>query len=84
MLVIITVKKESNDITATTELLNLVDVKSNIMTADTKSCQKKIIRRIRAKKADYVIVLKGQQPMLLEDATLCHLSEKRYRTAFSL
>lgn len=59
MLVKVTVQKRSNNTTVVTELLNLVDVKRTIMTANAKSCHKKIIRNIRAKEADYIIVLKG-------------------------
>ena len=42
------------------------------------SCQKEIIRRIRAGTADYVIGLKGNQPALLEDISLYfeHFSEE--------
>lgn len=55
----VSVEKKSNDITAATELLDLVDVKSNIITANAKNCQKEITRKLRAKEVDYVIVLKG-------------------------
>lgn len=64
----VTVEEKSNEITAVPELLELVDVKDNIVTADTMSCQKEIVRKIHEKKANYVIALKGNQPTLLEDA----------------
>ncbi len=66
----VTVEEKSNEITAVPELLELVDVKGSIVTADPMSCQKEIVRKLQEKKADYVIALKGNQPALIEDATL--------------
>ena len=66
----VTVEEKSNEITAVPELLELVDVKGSIVTADAMSCQKEIVRKLHAKKADYIIALKGNQPTLLEDASL--------------
>ena len=39
-------------ITAVPELLDLIDVKGDIVTADAMSCQKKIVEKIIDKKAD--------------------------------
>jgi len=64
----VTVEEKSNEITAVSELLELVDVKGSIVTADAMSWE--IVQKIQEKKADYVIALKGNQPTLLEDATL--------------
>lgn len=65
----ITVEEKSNEITAVSELLELVDVKGSIVTVDAMSCQKEIVRKIH-KKMDDVLALKGNQPTLSEDATL--------------
>ena len=62
--------EKSNEITAVPELLDSLNIESSIVTAGAMSCQKEIVRRIRAGKADYVIGLKGNQPALLEDMSL--------------
>ncbi len=54
----LTVEEKTNEITAVPELLDLIDVKGSIVTADAMSCQKKIVETITTKKADYVIGLK--------------------------
>ena len=64
----ITVEEKTNEITAVPELLDLIDVKGEIVTADAMSCQKKIVEKIILKKADYTIGLKQNQPMLYQDA----------------
>lgn len=63
-------EEKSNEITAVPELLDMLDLKGSIVTADAMSCQKKIAERIVEKEADYVIGLKENQPTLLEDARL--------------
>ena len=63
----IAVDEKSNEITAVPELLDLIDVKDAIVTADAMSCQKKIVSKIIGKKADYVIAVKENQPTLLHD-----------------
>ena len=55
-----------NEITAVPELLDLIDVKGDIVTADAMSCQKKIVEKIIDRKADYTIGLKQNQPALLQ------------------
>ncbi len=63
----ICVEEKSNEITAVPELLDLIDVKGAIVTADAMSCQKKIVEKIKKKKADYVIGLKQNQPAFYKD-----------------
>ena len=63
----ITVEEKTNEITAVPELLDLLYIEDTIVTADSMSCQKKIIQKIRDEKADYCIALKGNQPTLYED-----------------
>ncbi len=60
----LTVEEKSNEITAVPELLDLIDVKGDIVTADTMSCQKKIVEKIIEKRSDYTIGLKQNQPAL--------------------
>lgn len=64
----ICVEEKTNEITAVPELLDLIDVKGDIVTADAMSCQKKIVEKIIEKKADYTIGLKQNQPALYKDA----------------
>ena len=60
----IAVPEKTNKITAIPELLDLVDIKGQIVTLDAEGCQKKIAEKIVIKKADYVLALKDNQPEL--------------------
>ncbi len=62
------VEEKSNEITAVPQLLDLIDVEGEIVTADAMSCQKKIVEKITEKGADYVIGLKQNQPTLFKIA----------------
>lgn len=66
----ITTEEKSNEITAVPELLDLLNINGSIVTADAMSCQKKIVQKVRASKADYVIALKENQHSLLENVSL--------------
>ena len=63
----LTVDEKTNEITAIPELLDLIDVKGEIVTADAMGCQKKIVEKIAEKEADYTIGLKQNQPVLYQD-----------------
>ena len=63
-------EEKSNEITAVPELLDILNVAGNIVTADAMSCQKRIVQTIQDSQADYVIGLKGNQPTLLEEVSL--------------
>ena len=63
----ICVEEKTNEITAVPKLLDLIDVKGDIVTADAMSCQKKIVKKIIDKKANYTIGLKQNQPELYKD-----------------
>ena len=64
----ITTAEKSNEITAVSELLDLIDIEGAIVTADAMSCQSGIVRKIREKNADFTITLKENQHELYEDA----------------
>ncbi len=64
------VDEKSNEITVVPALLDLIDVENSIVTADAMSCQKEITKKITENKADYVIGLKENQPVLYHDAEL--------------
>lgn len=63
----VTMEEKNNEITAVPVLLELVDVKGSIVTADAMSRPKEMVRKIHEKEADYAIALRGNQPMILED-----------------
>ena len=52
---------KQNEIETVMELLELLELKGSIVTLDAMSCQKKIACEIKAKGADYLISLKGNQ-----------------------
>ena len=64
------VDDKSNEITAIPQLLDNLNIKGHIITADAMGCQKDIAKKIRQKKADYVLALKGNQGALHEDVKL--------------
>jgi predicted transposase YbfD/YdcC len=61
---------KSNEITAIPELLDMLALEGAIVTIDAMGTQKDIAGKIVAKKADYVLALKGNQGTLQEDAAL--------------
>jgi predicted transposase YbfD/YdcC len=58
------VDQKSNEITAIPELLKILDIKGCIVTIDAMGCQKKIAADIIKKKADYLLMVKGNQKEL--------------------
>jgi predicted transposase YbfD/YdcC len=60
-------EEKSNEITAVPKLLEMLDVKGDVVTADAMSCQKEIARKIREKGADYILAVKDNQPALHGD-----------------
>lgn len=65
----IVVEEKSNEIKAVPELLDIIDVSGDIVTADAMSCQKEIAAKITERKADYVLALKDNQPALRQDVS---------------
>ncbi len=72
------VDEKSNEITAIPALLDLLALEGAIVTIDAMGCQHKIAAKIRAKKADYLFGLKGNQGRLRDDVEL-FLKEQRER-----
>lgn len=58
------VEEKSNEITAIPELLEKIQIKGQIVTIDAMGTQTKIAEKIRSKRADYVLALKGNQGTL--------------------
>lgn len=58
---------KSNEITAIPELLDLLVVEGCVVTIDAMGTQKDIAKKIRTKKAEYVLAVKENQPTLYKD-----------------
>ncbi len=61
------VDERSNEITAIPKLLAVLELTGAIVTIDAMGRQKEIAAKIREKKADYVLAVKGNQEHLEED-----------------
>ena len=68
-------EEKSNEITAIPLLLKMLDISDSIITIDAMGCQKKIASVIIDKKADYVLSLKENHPMMYENTKL-YLDDK--------
>lgn len=78
-------EEKSNEITAIPELLNVLDLKGNIVTIDAMGCQKKIAQQIIEQEGDYVFNLKGNQSKLHDEVRLfidSHLDKKSLPSTF--
>jgi hypothetical protein len=64
------VADHSNEITAISRLLKLLDIRGSIMTLDGMGCQTASVDTIVKAGADYVIVLKANRRTLLKDTQL--------------
>ena len=64
------VDDKSNEITAIPKLLDLLDIKGQIITIDAMGTQKAIAKKIIDKGGDYVLALKGNQHSLHDDVRL--------------
>jgi len=62
--------EKGNEITAVPELLDMLDIEGATVSADAMACQTAIAAKIRGKKADYVLALKGNQGTLHDDVRL--------------
>jgi predicted transposase YbfD/YdcC len=60
----VAVDDKSNEITAVPKLLELLELTGAVVTLDAMPCQTETARAIRAKGADYVLTVKGNQPKL--------------------
>ena len=73
------VAEKSNEITAIPKLLDLLVIEGAIVTIDAMGCQREIAQKIVAKKADYLLALKGNQGTLREDVELFVAEQKAAR-----
>lgn len=70
------VADKSNEIVAIPKLLDMMAIEGAIVTIDAMGCQRDIAQKIRDKKADYVLALKGNQGTLREDVELFVAEQK--------
>ena len=73
------IEGKSNEITAIPLLLGLLELKGALVTIDAMGCQKEIARRIKEKKADYLLSVKENQPSLCEGIGDAFLDTDRER-----
>lgn len=61
------IKEKTNEIPAAQEVLSLMDLSKTIVTADAMNCQKDTVAVIVKQKGEYVLALKGNQPLFYEE-----------------
>lgn len=61
------VDDKSNEITAIPKLLAALELSGTVVTIDAMGCQKAIAKKIVDKKADYILSVKENQQLLLDD-----------------
>ena len=63
----VAVDSKSNELTAVPKLLELLELSGAIVTLDAMHCQKKTAAAIRSKEANYILLVKGNQPKLYQE-----------------
>lgn len=71
-----TVDEKSNEITAIPEVLDAIEIKGQVVTIDAMGTQTAIAEKIKERRADYVLALKGNQGTLHEDVKLFLMDNK--------
>jgi predicted transposase YbfD/YdcC len=61
------VEEKSNEITAVPKLMDMLDLKGCVVTADALNCQKTVAAKAMEKKAEYLLALKGNHPVFYEE-----------------
>lgn len=61
------VDDKSNEITAIPKLLAALELSGTVVTIDAMGCQRTIAEKIIGKKADYILAVKDNQQLLLDD-----------------
>ena len=61
------IEEKTNEIPAAQELLKLIDLKGSVVTADAMNCQKETAAVIAESRGDYVLALKGNQPLFYQE-----------------
>jgi len=63
----LTVSEKTNEIPIVRDLLDMIDIEGKIVTADAMHCQKDTAEKILERGGDYVIGLKGNQPLMHDE-----------------
>jgi predicted transposase YbfD/YdcC len=82
----VVVDAKSNEITAIPKLLEILEISGSIVTIDAMGCQTAIAEAILARKADYVLAVKDNQPTLragIEANFLDHMDDNFARVKMS-
>ena len=66
---LVDVREKSNEIPTIPEIIDTLDITGGLVTIDAMGCQTAIASAIRAKKADYLLAVKENQPALFETVT---------------
>ena len=66
------VEEKSNEIAAVPQLMDMLDLKGCVVTADALNCQKAVAQKAIEKQADYVLAVKGNHPVM-HDEIKCHM-----------
>ena len=65
------VDDKSNEIPAIFQLLDSLNIKGHTITSDAMGTQKELVKKIRQKRADYVLALKANQKTLHTETSRC-------------
>lgn len=71
-----TVKEKSNEIIAILQVLDVIEIKGQIVTIDVMGIQTAIAEKIKERRADYVLAPKGNQGTLHEDVKMFLMDNK--------
>ena len=63
----VAVDEKSNETTAVPQLMDMLDLKGCIVTTDALNCQKTVAHKAIEKKADYVLAVKGNHPVMHDE-----------------
>ncbi len=66
----VAVAGKSNEIKALPKLLELLNLRGKVVTADAMHCQRQVAQQVVAQKGDYALALKGNQGRLRDDVQL--------------
>ena len=70
------IHEKTNEIPTFQEMLEILNVKGKIITADAMHCQKETCKKITRKGGEYVLTLKKNQPELFNDVKIYFDNEK--------
>jgi predicted transposase YbfD/YdcC len=66
----LTVSEKTNEIPVVRDLLDMIDIRGKIVTADAMHCQKETAKKIIENHGNYVLGLKANQPLLHDEIKL--------------